>query len=134
MKQDNLAQDHQQEDHVTASDKCVTCNCPIGHHLLECSKDTLQHDLKETLHEVPVEPLTGPPKIVYPLLVTKSQTLMIPPPSVPAKFTVKLNKVAKIKTGPPHNETKMLATITTQPHVMIQKLSPEDIKSLSTSV
>ena len=119
MKQDIIEGAHQQEDQVTPSDKCVTCNCPIGQHLLECSKNTLQHELEEIIHEVPVEPLTGPPKIVHPFPVTRPQTLLMPPPSVPANFTVKLNKVAKMKTGPTSNETKMVAAMTTQPQVMI---------------
>ena len=38
---------------------------PIGHHVLECSKETLQDTLKEVIHSTPVEPLTGPPKIVH---------------------------------------------------------------------
>ena len=39
---------------------------PIGHHVLQCSKETLQDTLKEVIHSTPVEPLTGPPKIVHP--------------------------------------------------------------------
>ena len=39
---------------------------PIGHHVLECFKETLQETLKEVIHSTPVEPLTGPPKIVHP--------------------------------------------------------------------
>ena len=134
MKKDTINGTNQQEDPVTSSDKCLTCNCPVEQHLLKCSKNTLQHDLKEILHEVPVEPLTGPPKIVHPFPATRPQTLLMPPPSVPANFMVKLNKVAKMTTGPTHNEAKMVAAMTTQPQVMIQKLSPEEIQSLSSSV
>ena len=76
----------------------------------------------------------GLPKIVHPFPATRPQTLLMPPPSVPANFMVKLNKVAKMKTGPPHNETKMLAAMTTQPQVVIQKLSPEEIQSLTSSI
>ena len=36
----------------------------------------------------------------------------MPPPIVPANFAVKLNKVAKMKTGPASTKTKMLAAIT----------------------
>ena len=119
MKQDTIKGTHQQEDQMTPSDKCVTCNHPIGQHLLECSKNTLQHELEEIIHEVPVEPLTGPPKIVHPFPATRPQTLLMPPPSIPANFTVKLNKVAKMKSGSASNEAKMVATMTTQPQVMI---------------
>ena len=100
----------------------------------ECSKDTLQHDLKEIIHEVPVEPLTGPPKIMHPFPATRPQNLLMPPPSIPASLTVKLNNVAKMKTGPASNKARMVTTMITQPQVMIQKLSPEEIQSLSSSV
>ena len=56
------------------------------------------------------------------------------PPIVPVKFAVKLNKVAKMKTGPPSTKTKMLAAITTTPHVTIHKLSPEEVESLTSLV
>ena len=75
IKQDIIKGTHQQEYQVTPSDKCVTCNHPIGQHLLECSKNTLQHELEEIidLHEVSVEPLTCLPKIVHPFPVTRPQ-------------------------------------------------------------
>ena len=43
MKKDAINGTSQQEDPVTPSDKCVTCNCPVEQHLLECSKNTSQH-------------------------------------------------------------------------------------------
>ena len=134
MKQDIIKGAHQQEDQVTPFDKCVKCNLPIGQHLLECSKKTLQHELEEIINEVPVEPLTGPPKIVHPFPAIRPQNMLMPPPSVPANFTVNLNKVAKMKTSPTSDEAKMVAAMTTQPQVMIWKLSPEEIQSLSSSV
>ena len=134
MKQDTIEEAHQQEDQVTPSGKSVSYDHLMGHHLLECSKDTLQDELEEIIHEVPVEPLTGPPKLVPPFPAVRSQTLLMPPQSVPANFSVKLNKVAKMKTGPTSDEAKMVAAMTTQPWVMIQKLSPEEIHSLSASV
>ena len=94
MEKDTINETSQKEDPVTPYNKCFTFHHPVGHHLLECSKNTLQHDLKEILHEVPVEALTGPPKIVHPFPVTRPQTLLMPAPSVPANFTVKLNRVA----------------------------------------
>ena len=39
-----------------------------------------------------------------------------------------------MKTGPTSDEAKMVAAMTTQPQVMIQKMSPEEIQSLSSSV
>ena len=121
MKQDTIEEAHQQEDQLTPSDKCISCDCQIRHHLLECSKDTLQDDLEEIIHEVSVEPLTAPPKVIHPFPAVRPQTLLIPPPSVPANFSVKLNKVAKIRTGPTSDKAKMVAAMTTQLQVMIQK-------------
>ena len=86
---------------------------------------------EEIIHEVPVEPLTDLLKIMHPLAAIRPQNLLMSPPSVPAKFTVKLNKVARMKTGPTSDEAKMVAVMTTQPQVMIRKLSPEEIQSLS---
>ena len=86
MKKDATNQTSQTEDQVSPSDECFTCQHPVGHNLLKCDKDTLQQDLKEALHEIPVEPLTSPPKIVHPFPATRSQTLLMPPPFVPANL------------------------------------------------
>ena len=64
-------QDNQEDDNaMSATPNLVKShslgNEPIGHHILECSKETLQDTLKEVIHNTPVEPLTGPPKIVHP--------------------------------------------------------------------
>ena len=47
---------------------CSLCNEPLGHHVLQCTKEALQGTLKEVIHSTPVEPLTDPPKIVHPFL------------------------------------------------------------------
>ena len=65
-----------------------------------CSDAARSPYLKEVLHEIPVEPLTGLPKIVHPFPATRTQTLLMPPLLVPANCTTKLNKVAKMKTAP----------------------------------
>ena len=134
MKRDTKEEDHQKEDRVSPSDKCFICQQPVGHHLLKCNKDTLQDNLKEVVLEVPVEPLTGPPKIVHPFPPRRPQNMLMPSPLVQANFTIKVNKVAKMKTGPASNEAKMLTAMVNQPQVMMWKLSPEEIKSLSSSV
>ena len=66
VKKDAALQNSQAKDQVSPSDECVTCHQPVGQHLLKCSKDTLQQDLTEALHEIPVEPLKAPPKVVHP--------------------------------------------------------------------
>ena len=87
---------------------CSLCDEPIGHHVLECSKETLQDTLKEVIHSTPVELLMGPPKIVHPFPEIGPQTLLPPPPGIPANFSVKLNSIAKMHTGPPSKEAHIL--------------------------
>ena len=106
---------------------CSLCNKPIGHHVLQCSKETLQDTLREVIHSTPVEPLMGPPKIVHPFPEVSPQTLLPPPPGILANFSVKLNSIAKMHTGPPPKEAQMLTTLTTQPKVMKKRMSPEEI-------
>ena len=106
---------------------CSLCNEPLGHHVLQCTKETLQDTLKEVIHSTPVEPLTGPPKVFHPLPEISPDALLPPPPGIPANFSMKLNSVAKMCTGPPSKEAQMLTTMTTQPRVMLKKLSPEEI-------
>ena len=112
---------------------CSLCNEPLGHHVLQCTKENLQDTLKDVTHSTPVEPLTGPPNIVHPFPEISPQTLLPPPPGILANFSVKLNSVAKMHTGPPSKEAQMLTTMTTQPRVVLKKLSPEEIQSHSSS-
>ena len=88
---------------------------PIGHHVLECSKETLQDTLKEVIHSTPVEPSTGPPKIVHPFPEVSPQTLLPPPPGIPANFSVKLNYITKMHTGPPPKADQILTALATIP-------------------
>ena len=59
---------------------CSLCNEPIGHHVLQCSKETLQDTLKDVIDGTPVEPLTGPPKTIHPFPEVGPQTLLPPSP------------------------------------------------------
>ena len=106
---------------------------PIGHHVPECSKETLQDTLKEVIHSTPVEPLTGPPKIVHPFPEVSPQTLLPPPPGILANFSVKLNSITKMHTGPPPKAAQMLTALTTQPKVIIKRMLPEEIQSHTNS-
>ena len=93
--------------------------------MLQCTRQNLQDTLKEAIHSTLVEPLMGPLKIVHPF--HKQQALLPPPPGILANFSVKLNSVAKMCTGPPSKEAQMLTAMTTQPKVALKKLSPEEI-------
>ena len=73
-------QDNQEDDNAMAAtpnlvESYSLSDEPIGHHVLECSKETLQDTLKEVIHNTPVEPLTGPPKIVHPFPENKHEKL-----------------------------------------------------------
>ena len=103
---------------------CSLCNEPLGHHILQCTREDLQDTLKEVIHNTLVEPLAGPPKIVHPFPAISPQALLPPPLGIPANFSVKLNPVAKMCTGPPSKEAQMLTAMTTLPRVVLKKLSP----------
>ena len=108
-------------------------NEPIRHHVLECSKETLQDTLKEVIHSNLVKPLMGPPKIVHSFPEIGPQTLLPPPPGIPANFSVKLNSITKMHTGPPPREAHILTALTTQPKVMPKRMSPDEIRSHTSS-
>ena len=106
---------------------------PMGHHVLECPKETLQDTLKEVIHSIPVEPLTGPPQNVHLFPEVSPQTLLPPPPGILANFSVKLKSIAKMHTGPPPKAAQILTALTTQPKVIIKRISPEEIQSHTNS-
>ena len=78
----------------------------------------------------PVEPMTCPPDIVHPIPSTPSQMS----PDVPANFTTKLNKVAKMRTGPICYKAKLVNAMTTRPRVILQRLPVQDIKIHSATI
>ena len=125
--QDNKEDDTAMPATSSLEKSCSLCDEPLGHHVLQCTKETLQDTLKEVIHSIPVEPLTGPPKVVHPFPEISQQALLPPPPGIPANFSVKLNSVAKLHTGPPSKEAQVLTAMTTQPKVVLKKLSPEEI-------
>ena len=89
------------------------------------SKDSSpQKHLEERPLTFPVEPMTCPPDIVHPI---PSSSLQMPP-DVPANFSTKLNKVARMKTGPICYKAKLVNAMTTRPTVILQRLPTQDIK------
>ena len=56
---------------------------------IQCSKETLQDTLQDVINRTPVEPLTGPPKIVHPFPEVGPQTLLPPPPGIPGQLLSK---------------------------------------------
>ena len=73
---------------------------------------------------IPVEPMTSPPDIVYPFPSTPSPKS----PDVPANFSTKLNRVAKMRTGPMYYKAKLVNALTTRPRVILHRLPIQDIK------
>ena len=59
--------------------------------------------------------------------------LAAPPPGILANFSVKLNSIAKMHTGPPPKAAQILTALTTQPKVIIKRMSPEEIWSHTNS-
>ena len=81
-KEDATPQTNLVEDQVSPRDTCVSYHQPVGHHMLKCSRDTLQEELTEAVHEVPVEPLKAPPKVVEPFSGDRTKFQLMPPPIV----------------------------------------------------
>ena len=71
-----------------------------------------------------VEPMTCPLEVVHPIPSTSSQMA-----DVPTNFSTKLNKVAKMKTGPICYKAKLVNALTTRPRVIFQRLPLEDLQA-----
>ena len=139
LKEKRAAQLQDKEDDMAISAtpnlgrSCSLCNEPLGHHVLQCTKENLQDTLKEVTHSTPVKPLTGPPQDCPPIPPNQSTSFAASSPGISANFSVKLNSVAKMRIGPPFKEAQMLTAMTTQPRVVLKKLSPEEIQSHTSS-
>ena len=90
-----------------------------------------QENPGDKLQKIPVEPLVSPPQIVNPIPIS---SLQMTPTDVPANFAARLNKVAKMKTGPVSYKAKLVGAMTTRPRVILQRLSPVDIKVHSVTI
>ena len=113
-------------DNLHQEDKAVQLTTEIQ------DKSTQKH-LDEPLY-IPVEPMTCPPDIVNPIPSTPSQMSPEMPHDVPANFSTKLNKVAKMRTGPLCPKAKLVKMMTTGPRVILQRLPIEEIKIHSATI
>ena len=110
-------------------------NRPEFPSLLTSTRDDLRDNLEDTMSNVPVEPVTpqtGPPKVIPPTPYSEHD-LVVPPPQILTNFRIKLKSVAKMRTGPPPQKTKVLVDLVTQPKLIIKKLTPEEVQELSLS-
>ena len=102
--------------------------------LMESTQNDLRDNLKDAISSIPVEPMTpqtGPPKVIPPMPYSKHDVMVPPPLGIPANFSIKLKSVAKMRTGPPPQKTKMLIDLVTRPKLLIKKLTPDEIQEMS---
>ena len=78
-------------------------------------------------------PQTGPPKVVHPMPYSNHDIMIPPPQGIPTNFSIKLKSVAKMKTGPPSQKSKMLVDLVTRPKIHIKKLTSDEIKEMTSS-
>ena len=104
--------------------------------LMDSDRQDLQDNLENVISRVPVEPMTpqtGPPKVVHPMPYSNHDIMIPPPQGIPTNFSIKLKSVAKMKTGPPSQKSKMLVDLVTRPKLRIKKLTPDEIKKMTSS-
>ena len=104
--------------------------------LMNSNRHDLQDNLEDVISGVPVEPMTpqtGPPKVVHPMPYSKHDIMVPPPQGIPTNFSIKLKSVAKMKTGPPSQKSKMLVDLVTRPKLCIKKLTSDEIKEMTSS-
>ena len=102
--------------------------------LLKSTRNDLRDNLKDAISSIPVEPMTpqtGPPKVIPPMPYSKHDVMVPPPLEIPANFSIKLKSVAKMRTGPLPQKTKMLFDLVSQPKLLVKKLTPDEIQDLS---
>ena len=106
---------------------------PVSPSIQTSTRDDLRDNLKDTIFNVPMEPVTpqtGPPKVIPPTPYSEHD-LVAPPPQVPTNFRIKLKSVVKMRTGPPPQKAKMLVDLVTGPKLIIWKLTPEEVQELT---
>ena len=106
---------------------------PVSPSIQLSTRDDLRDNLKDTISNVPMEPVTpqtGPPKVIPPTPYSE-HNLIVPPPQVPTNFRIKLKSVVKMRTGPPPQKAKMLVDLVTGPKLIIWKLTPKEVQELS---
>ena len=107
---------------------------PESPSLLKSTQNDLRDNLKDAISSISVEPMTpqtGPPKVIPPMPYSKHDVLVPPPLEIPANFSIKLKSVAKMRTGPPPQKTKMLVNLVTQPKLIVKKLTPDEVQEPS---
>ena len=106
---------------------------PVLSSIQTSTQDDLRDNLKDTISNVSVEPVTpqtGPPKVIPPTPYSEHD-LVAPPPQILTNFRIKLKSVAKMRTGPPPQKAKMLVDLVTGPKLIIRKLTPEEVQELA---
>ena len=89
---------------------------PESPSLLMSTQNDLRDSMKDAISSISVEPMTpqtGPPKVIPPMPYSKHDIMVPPPQRILANFSIKLKSVAKMRTGPPPQKTKMLVDLVT---------------------
>ena len=131
--QDNKEDDMITQDTPNLGKSCSLCEEPLGNHVLQCTRENLQDTLKEVTHSNPAEPLTGPPKVVHPFPQVSPQALLPPSPRNSGPLLCEVELGCQDAHRSPSKEAQMLTTMTTQPRVVLKRLSLEEIQSLTSS-
>ena len=127
---EELQEDSQARDNESTHKQDLICQDQAAQ-VPDGSKDSLpQKHLEERPLDFLVEPMTCPPDIVHPI---PSSSLQMPP-DVSANFSIKLNRVAKMRTGPICYKAKLVDAMTTKPKVILQRLPVKDIKIHSATI
>ena len=131
VKRDIPQEAHQSENPQSPSSECLAWISPVEQFPKENQETPSQEHLEGEVQKIPMEPLVRPPQIVNPIPIS---SLQMTPPDVLANFATRLNKVAKMKTGPVSNKAKLVGAMTTRPRVILQRLSPVHIKIHSATI
>ena len=106
---------------------------PVSSAIQTSTQNDLRDNLKDTISNVPMEPVTpqtGPPKVIPPTPYSEHDFIATPP-QIPTNFRIKLKSVAKMRTGPPPQKAKMFVDLVTGPKLIIWKLTPEEVQELT---
>ena len=132
--QDNKEDDTATHDTPNLGRSCSLYNEPLGHHILQCTKGTLQDTLKEVTHSTPVGTLDRSSKDCPPILPNQPTSLPAPSPRNSNQLLSEVELSCQDMHRSPSKEAQMLTTLTTQPRVLLKKLSPEEIQSYQLSL
>lgn len=115
----------------SSSNQCLACPSPVEPSTEENKGSPSQEHLKNEIQKIPVEPLVKLPEIVSPIPISSIQKALH---DVPVNPTPRKNPDTKKKTGPAGFKAKLVGVMTTRPKLILQRLSPVDVKVHSATI